>query len=193
MKTDVNQLTKTFDLVLVALMVALLIISAKLSLAVGPIPLSLQTLIIVLTGILLGSKRGSLVAMVYLFIGLIGLPVFTKGGGISYLAQPSFGFLLGFIPAATLSGLLGNWQFLRPAWLRIFLAGLVGMVIIYSCGLAYIPLATVFFGSKLAVWAVLLPTLPLMMLGDLIKLLFITSLAPLLQLELARIRGRMAA
>lgn len=59
---------------------------------------------VTLAGMLLGSRRGSLAVAVYVAVGLAGIPVFAAGGGIQYVFRPSFGYLLGFIAAAWLTG-----------------------------------------------------------------------------------------
>jgi len=81
-------------------------ISAGLKLEIGLIPITAQTLIVLLSGALLGSKKGSLSQLAYLAGGLIGLPWFSRGGGIIYIMSPTFGYILGFALTAYLAGLL---------------------------------------------------------------------------------------
>ena len=70
------------------------------------VPFSLQFLFCAYAGVLLGSRNALLSQLLYLAIGLIGVPVFTKGGGIGYVLQPSFGFLLGFAICAFIIGFI---------------------------------------------------------------------------------------
>lgn len=96
---------KTRRIVLCGLFSALIAIGAFLQV---PVPFmdyfTLQFLFVTLAGMLLGSRRGSLAVAVYVAVGLAGIPVFAAGGGIQYVFRPSFGYLLGFIAAAWLTG-----------------------------------------------------------------------------------------
>ena len=96
---------KTRGIVLCGLFSALIAIGAFLQV---PVPFmdyfTLQFLFVTLAGMLLGSRRGSLAVAVYVAVGLAGIPVFAAGGGIQYVFRPSFGYLLGFIAAAWLTG-----------------------------------------------------------------------------------------
>ena len=96
---------QTKALVYVALFAALIAAGAFLQIPVPPVPFTLQSFFCLLAGSLLGPWLGMLSVLIYLAAGLIGLPVFTQGGGFSYLFMPTFGFLLGLIPTALLSGL----------------------------------------------------------------------------------------
>ena len=92
------------DLSLMALFAALTAVGAFITIPVPPVPFSLQIFFAILAGALLGSRQGAMSIVIYLLLGLCGLPVFTKGAGLSYLLQPTFGYLLGFVPAAWLCG-----------------------------------------------------------------------------------------
>ena len=67
---------------------------------------TLQFLFVLLSGILLGSKLGGLAVLIYVLIGLIGIPIFASGGGIGYIFKASFGYLIGFIACAYFTGLI---------------------------------------------------------------------------------------
>lgn len=112
-------------------------ISAKLKVEIGIVPITMQTFAVLLSGALLGSKRGFLSQLAYLSMGLAGLPLFARGGGISYLLSPTFGYIIGFILAASLIGWLSEkgWdKNLRTA----VLAMLLGNLIIYAPGLLWL-------------------------------------------------------
>lgn len=177
-----------FDLVLTSLMVAVVVISARLSLAIGPVPITMQTLAVVLTGLLLGPRVGLLVPSLYLLMGLIGFPVFSGGGGIGYLMKPTFGFLLGFIPGSYLAGFLYRLKWFKRDYINVLIASFTGIFVIYLFGLGYIPLAAVFFGSELVVMAAILPGLPFMIIGEWIKIISLALLVPILTRELEKIR-----
>ena len=128
-----NQHDMTRNMVLAALFAALTAIGAFLQIPTGTVPITLQFLFTALAGLLLGWKWGAISQLLYVGIGLLGLPVFTQGGGIGYVLQPSFGFLLGLIPAAAVIGALSNT-------LRLELVSLAG----------FPPAAAAFFGALTA-------------------------------------------
>ena len=76
---------------------ALTAVGAFIKIPLPYIPFTLQTFFVFYSGILLGAKLGMLSQIIYILIGLVGIPVFSNGGGPSYVFQPSFGFLIGFI------------------------------------------------------------------------------------------------
>ena len=137
----------------------------------SPVPITGQTLAVLLTGTLLGSKRGALSVFAYLTAGASGLPVFAGGGaGIVYLLGPTGGYLVGFVIAAYVTGLLAEKGWDR----RIFttaLAMAVGNVIIYLCGLCWL---ASFVGINRVFALGLYPFIP----GDLVKLIIATILLP---------------
>ena len=87
--------SRTYKMMLVALFAALIAVGAFIRVPVPLVPFTMQTFFVVLAGMLLGKKLGGASALVYLAIGLIGIPVFTQGGGIGYVLKPSFGYLIG--------------------------------------------------------------------------------------------------
>jgi biotin transport system substrate-specific component len=98
--------------------------------------ITLQTTFVLLAGMLLGARRGAIALLVYVLIGLSGIPLFAGGGGFTYVLRASFGFLIGFILGAGMTGLLTE-AVPNPGYLRLFLAGLSGLVVVYTCGILY--------------------------------------------------------
>ena len=91
----------------VALMAALLCVAAQFALPVGTVPVTIQTLLVALCGVVLGPRLGMLTVFLYLLLGAVGLPVFAGGtGGLAKLASPTGGFLIGFVPMAALCGVM---------------------------------------------------------------------------------------
>ena len=88
----------------------LLAISSKIKIPFYPVPMTMQTLVVLLIGVIFGWKIGVATISLYLFEGIIGLPVFAgtpeKGVGLTYFTGPTMGYLLGFIPAVFFSGFL---------------------------------------------------------------------------------------
>lgn len=152
-----SQRQKTLDLTYMGMALALLIVSAKITIPIHPVPIAMLTFSVMLIAMLLGAKRAVLVQTVYLIIGLVGLPVFTQGGGPDYVFRPSFGYIVGFILAAYVTGTL--FDFCRVAfkkgdtalgvWWSAMLSGLAGLLAIYTVGVGYlIVLSRLYFGSS---------------------------------------------
>ena len=89
---------KTKDLTIMAISLAILIICSKISFNIGIISLTLQTFAVVIISLLLKWKKAAIVFIAYIVMGLIGIPVFSTGGGFQYVLLPSFGFIIGFLP-----------------------------------------------------------------------------------------------
>ena len=88
---------KIHNLCISAIMLALLIICSKITIPLGVISLTLQTFIVILLSLILNTKYSFLVFITYIILGLLGLPVFSGGGGFAYVLKPSFGFIIGFL------------------------------------------------------------------------------------------------
>jgi len=139
------------DMVLVALFAALATAAALLFRFFGGmiVPFSLVPFVVLLAGGLLGAKLGALSMAVYVLMGLLGIPVFEKApfGGPAYVFSPTFGFLLGFIAAAYVTGLvLQGREDAGPV--RISLAMLAGVAVIYAVGLPYLYMILNFYLGK---------------------------------------------
>lgn len=120
-----------------ALVVALL---AKLAFWIGPIPITGQTLGVVVVGAALGSRRGAAALTAYMIAGLAGAPVFAGAlAGPAYVLLPSFGFVVGFIPAAFVAGWFAERAWDRKPWLA-FIGFVVASIIPFILGLPYMAL-----------------------------------------------------
>jgi biotin transport system substrate-specific component len=96
---------QTRSLLLIALMAALTGVGGFIRIPVSPVPFTLQTLFVYLSADLLG-KKGALSQIIFITLGLVGVPIFAMGGGIGYILQPTFGYLLGFPIGAWVVGAL---------------------------------------------------------------------------------------
>lgn len=125
-----------FALAQSALFVAFMVAAAQITIPIPYIPLTFQTVTAVLAGLLLGARWGGASVAVYVLMGLVGLPVYAGwSGGISYVVQLTFGYLLGFVLAAFVSGLLiGNS---RCTIRRCVVASLCGVIANYCVGILY--------------------------------------------------------
>lgn len=126
---------KTRTMVLCAMFVVLIAAGAWIKIPVPVVPFTLQYLFTMLAGILLGGRRGALAVCAYLALGLAGLPIFAQGGGLSYLLQPSFGYLIGFAAGAFVTGTMARSG--PVTFRRLLAANLVGAWVVYLFGMLY--------------------------------------------------------
>ncbi len=128
------------DASLVLAGVALVALLAKVSFWIGPVPITGQTLGVIVVGAALGARRGAAALTSYMLLGLAGAPIFAGPlAGPAYVLSPSFGFILGFIPAAFLAGWFAERAWDRKPWLAF--AGFVAASIVpFLIGLPYMAL-----------------------------------------------------
>ena len=158
-----------------------------------PVPITLQTLAVGLTGAALGSRLGTMSLLLYLFAGIAGLPVYAGsvgdilsgevafgatdgslwGGATSFWAMPSFGYIIGFVIAATLIGRLAERGWDR-SFLYTALAMLAGSLVIYAFGLPWLHMSFDNMTISLTLDWGLWPFVP----GDILKLLVAAGALP---------------
>lgn len=122
---------KIKEISLDAMLLAMLIIGSKISIPLGIINLTLQLPVVFLIIFLCNKKDSIFIISTYLIIGLIGIPVFSTGGGFTYLFKPSFGYIIGFLVAAILIPSSLN----RGYFYLINIA--IGLIIVYAFGSIY--------------------------------------------------------
>jgi biotin transport system substrate-specific component len=147
-----------------SLFAALMAAGAFIAIPIGPVPIVLQNLFVLLAGLLLGRHWGLASVGIYLLAGISGLPVFAGGlGGIGRIVGPTGGYLIGYLPAVYLTGLIsekGNRKILFD-----LLGMIVGSAIVYLCGVSWLMTLTgMTLNKTLAVG--MLPFLP----GDALKI-----------------------
>lgn len=134
----------------IPLFAVLMIVCARIGIAGSPIPITLQLPMAILSGLLLGPWKGSAAQGLYLLMGLLGLPVFSGGGGLSYVLMPSFGFLLGFPISAFIAGACSDWigdkqRSTLGTYTALFLSSVSAIVICYLTGAGYLYLFSNYF------------------------------------------------
>jgi biotin transport system substrate-specific component len=151
------------EMLLAALFSSLTVLGAKLNLLLPDMPVTLQPVIVILSGCLIGRKPALLSQVVYVLMGIIGLPVFAKpGAGLSYVFQPSFGFLIGFIGAAYIIGAIIHKSG-RKTVFRFITASMAGLLVLYVSGILYFYiLMNVYIGRHISVIDVLTMMIPLL-------------------------------
>lgn len=159
-KINIHQMT------LISLFAALTAVGAFISIPIYPVPLSLQTLFTLLAAMTLGSVMGASSQIIYVMLGVIGLPVFSGfKAGIGILFGPTGGFLFGFIISAYVIGKIIELKKEKNIF-YYFLAGIIGTIILYIIGITQLSLVTG-IGIKKAIAVGMLPFLP----GDILKII----------------------
>ncbi len=133
------ELNKIFKLILLAAAGSILLtISAKIKIPFYPVPMTMQTFVVLLLGITLGKKVGFLTVSLYLFEGIFGLPVFAgtpeKGIGFVYFTGPTMGYLIGFLLAAYFAGSLNY----NKGYLNTFFKLIFSVSFIYILGIIWL-------------------------------------------------------
>jgi biotin transport system substrate-specific component len=131
-----------------------LTISAKISIPVIPVPVTLQTLAVALLAAAFGWRIGVAAVALYLIEGLSGLPVFARGGGFEYVFQPSFGFLVGYVPMAFIIGLAAD-RGAAKSFYALFGAMIIGDAVAFVFGFAWLMVVAnliVGSGAALPTW-----------------------------------------
>jgi biotin transport system substrate-specific component len=143
----IHQKEKTFiktdirDMAQIAIFAVLMFIGGKITIPFLLIPFTLQFAVCLLTGILLGARKAMVALLIYILLGLAGLPVFAAGGGPAYIFQPSFGYLPGMLLGAGLVGLLTDRADHDRRSLKIWLSlpiNLAGMLVVHIIGVTYL-------------------------------------------------------
>lgn len=129
---------KTRDLVIMSLFSVLTAIGAYINIPVFYVPFTLQIVFVIMSGTILESKKAAISQILYLLMGLIGIPVFAGGiGGIQVILKPSFGYILGFIFGAYTTGKVVEKS--KKQNLVIFTsATLLGLLVVYLFGVSYL-------------------------------------------------------
>ena len=147
-----------------SLSAALIAVGAYISIPIGPVPIVLQNFFVLLSGLLLGRRWGLISVSVYLIAGAVGLPVFAGGsGGVGRLLGPTGGYLVGFLPAVFMVGLISERK--GNQVLLDIVAMLCGTVLIYLLGVTWLKFVTGMTASK-ALMVGMYPFLP----GDALKI-----------------------
>ena len=173
-----NFLIKTFSVLVGTLLITL---SSYITIPLYPVPVTAQTLVVLLIGLSFGTRLSFLTLSLYLFQGAVGLPVFAGGaGGLAALFGPTGGYLFGFVAAGSLLGLLARRGFGKN-FLTTIIAMLAGNAVIYLFGVSWL---ANFIGIENALAHGILPFLH----GDALKILTAAALMPLAWKFLAHTR-----
>ncbi len=180
--------------ILSALFTALTVFGAQMRIPLPYVSLTLQTFFVLLSGFLLGPLHGAASQIAYLFLGLLGLPVFAEGGGLAYIFKPTFGYLLGFPLASLTAGLVIHHRSWRPQALpgasigRLALASGLALITIFLPGVLYLWWNINFvIGQPLSSTHALYTGFLVFLPGELVKMAGVIFLYRALQPRLAKI------
>lgn len=127
-------------------------------------PMTLQTFFVLLTGLVLPIKASALAIVTYMILGLIGLPIFSGGGGLGYVLMPNFGFIIGFVISSVTMSIIAE-KLKKRSYSQYFAISLLGVIIIYIIGILYFAFITNVYNNNDYSWVwfiqtVFLPFLP---------------------------------
>mgnify|MGYP000026482072 CR=1 FL=1 len=149
------------DALIVVSGTVLLALSARVQVPMWPVPMSMQSLAVLMLAMALGARLSVATVAAYVVQGAVGMPVFASGAGLAYLVGPTGGYIIGFVAMAAVTGWLSD-----RGWTRSFLpaltAALAGSAVLYACGATW--LATSIGFDR----AMVLGVLPFLS-GDLVK------------------------
>jgi len=150
-------------IVVASLMAALMAVGAYIHIPIGPVPIVLSTLFVLLAGLLLGSRWGLASVGLYLLVGAIGMPVFAGGkGGLAHFVGPTGGYLFGFALAAWVTGFISERS--RGFLVIEILAVVAGSLAIYAFGVPWLKMVT-----KMSWTKTFMVGMVLFLIGDAIK------------------------
>ena len=182
-KNGTKKLT-TYQLTLTAVMAAVICVLGPISMAIpiSPVPISLASMAVYLAVTVLGMKLGTLSCLIYLLLGLVGLPVFSGGSaGAAKLFGPTGGYLVGYLFLALIAGAFVG-RYTENKWKSIALAALgmvLGTMVLYALGTAWLAYSAG-MDFQAALWAGVIPFIP----GDLVKMVIAVLLG-------SAVRGRL--
>lgn len=164
-------MTKTFsvhNMILCALFAGLIAVGAFIRIPIPVVPFTLQFLFTTLAGLFLGPKVGTASVVLYLALGLAGLPIFAQGGGPGYVLIPSFGYLIGFAAGTWVTGKI-TWHYEQLKTKTLLAANFAGLAVVYLIGMGYYYLICNFvIDTPIAFWPLFLYCFLLAVPGDLV-------------------------
>jgi biotin transport system substrate-specific component len=127
---------------LIALFTGLIIVGTFIKVPLPPVPISLQTFFVILAGMIGGLQIGLFATVIYLLLGIIGLPVFSSGGGLAALIGPTGGYLVGMLLAVIVVGIFSDRikaeDNKKKQILLCTIGGILGTLVIYAIGLPWL-------------------------------------------------------
>jgi len=155
--------TSLLKSILTALFAALIAVGAFVKIPLPPVPITLQTLFALISGLLLPLSVSLSSVLIYLFLGVAGLPIFTSGGGLAAITGPTGGYLIGLLPAVIVAGVMMKKEKKNLLW--YLLSALLATIALYIPGLLWLG-----FSRKLTLGQTLAGGLFPFLIGDALKM-----------------------
>lgn len=172
----INMNTRVKKMAYTALFTVIIIACTFIKIPIPIIPFTMQVFAVLMAGLVLGPWLGAASVVLYILLGLTGLPIFAAGGGIGYVMVPSFGYMIGFIFGAMLTGFMARRS--SGKYWQLIVSSLAGVAIIYVVGLSYLYLMSNFvLGTPRTVSAVLMSGFVVVLPGDIIKTILASAVA----------------
>ena len=175
-----GEMAMTFALLMVG--VGILAISARIQVPFYPVPVTMQTLAVMVIAMAYGSKLGTATLFIYLLAGFLGAPVFAGGAGFAYMAGPTGGYLAGFLAVGVGLGALADRGWTRN-WQTTAAAMMLGTAIIYFLGVAWL---SQLIGFDKAITFGVMPFI----YGDILKLVIAAVSVPFMWKLVAKLTGK---
>lgn len=163
---------------------ALICVGAFIKIPIPNLPITMQVFFVLLSGLILPWKTALIANFSYMTLGLIGIPLFTGGGGIGYIFVPTFGFILGFVLASAVTAAVSGKMKNNSFW-HLLLTAFLGILLIYSVGVPYFALSVNVYngGGKSLLWFIqagVLPFIPKEIISALAAALTAYKIRPLI-------------
>lgn len=165
---------KTIDLVYIGLSAAIIAVCAWISIPISEISITLQTMGVCLVAALFGTKRGTISTVIYILLGAVGVPVFSKfQSGIGTLLGPTGGYIIGFIFTALIVGFVSNKT--NKLW-ALVLSMICGILVCYAFGSAWFAVIFIQKGTPKALADILMLCVVPYLIPDAIKIVIASIL-----------------
>ncbi|MEW8955507.1 biotin transporter BioY, partial [Clostridium sp.] len=137
------------EMIQVSIFAALTAIGAFIRIPMPYVPFTLQLFFCLMSGLIFGKKVGLWSQILYVSLGLIGLPIFTEGGGLYYIFKPTFGYLIGFVLCAYIVGSLRDkYKNSDIGLIKIFIFCTLGLMVVYTLGVLHLYVILNFYIGK---------------------------------------------
>lgn len=163
-------MTNIKPLIMISLFAALTAVGGMIVIPLGIVPITLQTFFVLYAGYVLGARNGAASQIFYIVLGLLGLPVYSKGGaGLGHLLGPTGGYLVGFVAAAYIVGKFTERT--ERSRTGLFVISCLAFCVLYACGIAQLMLVThISLGAAVTMGAVVF--IP----GDVLKIVLLIAI-----------------
>ena len=168
---------KLKNMILAGIFSALIAVGAFIKIPTAFLPITLQVFFVILSGQLLLPKYAFSSVLIYILIGIFGVPVFSQGGGIGYVFNPNFGFLIGFLAGAFLESVV-LLQFEKKSFKAYLITAIIAILTIYIIGIPYFVILgkSLYFNGD-GIFKFLIGTFAIPIMGDIISAVFASLIA----------------